>query len=391
MKRFRLVIVILLAMAIAGIFAFLAARLESKRIVSIPILMYHDIGNATNSPWCVPPETFRAQISALRSQGYKTILPSDLVAHRKWGKPLPRKPIILTFDDGYQSALTKAEPELRKNGFRGIVYLITSTISETPESRRTYEGKPCLTWPEVLAMQQSGTLVFGGHSHKHVNLAGTPDSAGQVEECKKQLRLHGIGKPYSFCYPHGQYNRTVEQAVQRAGFQTAMVCEDAFALIGPTNDLFALPRVSVMGGRHDFRLVSGDFDAKKRTLSCRILHSGIPLEISACLELGGQGATFRTPQQSGAATCSTYSRGTPLPRAERTNHPDRSCAHQGGRRAPRDGFEATSNCLRIPPREIGDGEFDLLFSLPANTSRDELARLEIWDKNRLFKLATFSQ
>jgi len=333
----RLVISACVVLAFAAtLFILFMARLESRRTMVVPILMYHEIGKIADSPWCVPTETFRAQISALRNQGYRTILPSDIVAHRKWGKPLPRRPVILTFDDGYLSALKSAEPILKENGFRGIIYLITAQIAETPAERRQYEGKDCRVWPEAQAMQERGVFIFGGHSHDHANLAGIPNPAAQVTECKKQLRLHGIDKPYSFCYPHGQCNKNTEQAAREAGFQTAVVCEDAVAAIGPTNDLFALPRVSVMGGRHDFRLVSADLDAAKRALTCRILHSGIPLEISAGL-----------------------------------------------------GKKNNAICVWLCPREIREGEFNLLFSLPENTSGDALDRLEIWDKHRLFQLATF--
>lgn len=195
------------ALAILTVIAVLAGglllwRVEVKRTYFIPILMYHDIGGVTNSPWCVPEETFRAQMASLRGQGYQTILPADLMAHHKWGKPLPRKPLMLTFDDGYLSILKTVEPILQKNRFRAIAYLITARVAETPAERQQYEGKPCLVWPEAQAIQQRGVFVFGGHSHEHVNLAGTPNPIAQITECKEQLRRHGIRKPYSFCYPY---------------------------------------------------------------------------------------------------------------------------------------------------------------------------------------------
>ena len=329
---------LVLAAAVAVSFATLRAwRAEAKRRYSVPILMYHEIGATANSPWCVPEETFRAQIACLKEQGFQTILPADLGAHFRRGKPLPRKPIILTFDDGYLSNLKIVEPILKEHGFRAMVYLITSQVSETPERRYTYEGKPCLTWPEALAMQKRRVIAFGGHAHNHNNLALDDKAAFQIAECFRQLTLHGICPPYSFCYPHGQQNQETRRLVRETGFQTAVVCEDAVAEIRPSGDLFALPRVSVMGGKHDFRLVSGDIDIEKQTLAGRIMHSGIPIEISAGLCLRGQEPIW------------------------------------------------------LPPREIANGEFELRFVLPEKISRDAIERIEIRDKYRLFKLATINQ
>lgn len=335
----RRVVIAALAVAtvIPALLIYRTLRAEAGRTVCVPILMYHEIGATANSPWCVPVETFRAQMACLREQGFQTVLPSDLAAHRKWGKPLPRKPIILTFDDGYLCNLTTVEPILKENKFRAVIYLITSLVAETTEGRGAYENKPCLTWPEVLAMQQRRTFAFGGHGHVHNNLAVDGQAELHIAECFRQLARHGISQPYSFCYPHGQQNRPTRQLVRQAGFQTAVVCADTVAEITPATDLLALPRVSVMGGRHAFRLVSGDLDLAKRTLICRIEHSGIPIEISAGLGLRGQEPAW------------------------------------------------------LPAREVSAGEFELRFGLPENTSREMIDRIEIRDHYRLFKLATIRQ
>lgn len=326
-----------IALAVIAVSAgiLLTLRAEARRPYSIPILMYHEVGESTNSAWCVPIASFRSQMTSLREQGFKPILPSDIAAHREWGKPLPRKPVIITFDDGYLSNLILVEPILKKNGLRAIIYLITDQVAEAATARRRYEGKECLVWPEVLAMQKRRTFAFGGHSHAHKNLAGESDPLPQIVECRRQLLLHGICEPYSFCYPYGQYNQETIKAVRQAGFQTAVVCEDAVASIGPTADLFTMPRVSVMGGSHEFKLVDKRFENGGKALNYRVFHAGIPIEISACLPASGN---------------------------------DRQ--------------------IWLLVREVSQGEFELHFVLPDDIAGQEIKLLEIWDKHRLFKLAT---
>lgn len=327
-------LIILAAIAIlAGI--WLALRAETRRSCSIPILMYHNVGETANSPWCVPGETFCSQMTSLRERGFKTILPSDIAAHFKWGKPLPRKPIIITFDDGYLSNLTLIEPILKKNGLQAVIYLITGQTAETAADRHQFEGKDCLVWTEVLAMQKRRIFAFGGHSHTHNNLAADANPLIQISECRRQLLLHGIREPYSFCYPYGQYNQKTIQAVRQTGFQMAVVCEDSMASIGPATDLCALPRVSVMGGNHEFKLLNKAADAKEKMLICRVFHTGIPIEISACLRGSGHDQE-----------------------------------------------------VWLPARGVFQGEFELRFVLPNDVPGPERNFVEIWDKHRLFKLAT---
>ena len=169
------------SLALAAVCA-LWLRAGQRATRPVPVLMYHAVGDTADSPWCVPVDTFRSQIASLRELGYATILPSDLAARRKWGKPLPRKPVVITFDDGYLCNLSIIEPILKENGFRAVIFLITALVSETDAGRREYEGKKCLAWPEVSAMQKRGTFVFGGHSHSHANLAAMGDPLHDILE-----------------------------------------------------------------------------------------------------------------------------------------------------------------------------------------------------------------
>lgn len=307
---------------------------ESRQIHAVPILMYHKIGNVTDNAWWVPIDVFERQLRALRNQGYRTVLPDDIVNHRKGGKLLPSRPVMITFDDGYRDSLTIAEPLLEKYGFRAVAYLVTEAVAETPAARRQYEGTDVLTWPEIEAMQKRGTFVFGGHGHRHQNLAAMNDPYADIHECYLQLRRHGIRRPFSFCYPHGQYNAQTIAAVKRAGFGSAAICEDRVAQTGKAMNLLALPRVSVMGGAHEFHVNRLSAGAAPGEIVLRIMHTGIPLAVSPRLVWNGA-----TPEQGW------------LPSVEINQE---ACEWKWPR----------------PPAESDAGSL----------------RLEIWDKHRLFPM-----
>ena len=210
----------------------------------VPILMYHRIGDDPNDLWTVPRREFERQIKSLKTQGYETILPGDLAA----GHALPAKPVILTFDDGYLSVKTCAEPILQKYGFHGISYLITSLVGDTPADRKQCEGHDCLTWPEVREINARGVIVFGGHSHQHVHLDQVAHPGTDIKTCFKLLAEKGGFRPDAFCYPFGVHNRTIMKAVAKAGFTTAMTADEATA-DSHNLTLLALPRLWVRGGR----------------------------------------------------------------------------------------------------------------------------------------------
>ena len=195
---------------------------QKSKPVDVPILMYHRIGDTCDSPWWVTVRDFEVQLASLQEQGYQSILPSCLVAHQRWGWPLPSKPVIITLDDGYLNVLENAEPLLKKYGFQAVCFLITGLVSESPDTRKSWEGTPLLSWPEVRAMQKRGTVQFGGHSRTHQNLRAMADPYGEISGCYRDLKKKGGFTPEGFCYPSGQFKPESLTCVKRAKFTTAV-------------------------------------------------------------------------------------------------------------------------------------------------------------------------
>ncbi len=270
-------IIFLLILLSTGIAVFVGLRRSMTRVSDIPVLMYHRIGDGGDSPWWVLPGDFENHLKSLRENGYKSVLPSDLVAHQRWGWPLPQKPVIITFDDGYLNILENAEPLMKKYGFRGVSYLITGLVADSPETRKACEGTPVLSWPEVRAMQKRGTIVFGGHSRTHVNLRALADPREEIAGCYRDLRKKGRLDPEGFCFPFGQYKAETLACLKKSRFTTGMTCEDGFARIEPGAKLLELPRVVVMGGRHVFHAEQGGTGTMP--VSIRISQEGRDLEV----------------------------------------------------------------------------------------------------------------
>ena len=220
--------------------------------MTVPILMYHDISPAgdiatADDVWTVQADNLAKHLQFLKDQGYTSVLPADLAAAAHGQTTLPSKPVLITFDDGFLSSVTLAEPLLKQYGFRGTVYLITAKIADTTDQRQRFRD----TLPDLAGSPHGYAtrhLSFGVHSHTHPK---QPDAVAKKLLSAGLLRAHTGVRPDAFAI-HGQSNPALEQAVRDAGYTTAMICEDEVALLSRETNLLALPRVSVFGGAQHF-------------------------------------------------------------------------------------------------------------------------------------------
>lgn len=247
---------------------------------AVPVLMYHGIADDPGKDiWTVSTEEFRSQMEALRAGGFTCILPRDIALARRGLFLFPRKPVVITFDDGFQSNMTLAEPILRDAGMKAICYLIIGHIADTPESRTKYRGYPNLVWTEVRDMMRRGTFSFGIHSISH-----TPNPKAQAREvhpARHIFRQKTGAKTVSYCYPYGGSGDPIYRQVTAKRYTTALVCQNTLFTYTREADLFRIPRISVHGGRHDFQIRSSE-----RTpggLRATLANEGVGLHVAPLL------------------------------------------------------------------------------------------------------------
>lgn len=209
---------------------------------SVPILMYHHVADpppgadAIRRDLSVGVAAFAAQMAYLADQGFHTITLADLDHHLTTGRPLPERPIILTFDDGYRDNYEFAFPILRRRGQVGTFFLITSYMGQGEY----------LTWEQAREMAAGG-MVLQSHSLNHADLekSSTAEVIRQVTESKAILeREVGISVEY-FCYPAGRYDSRTVAALQSAGYRAAVTTR--YGTEHTPGRLFELVRVRIRG------------------------------------------------------------------------------------------------------------------------------------------------
>lgn len=223
----------------------------------IPILMYHSVWNESRSIWWVSDKDFQMQMDYLHSYGFHTISMSDYFHYINDSIPLPDKPIILSFDDGFENFYTHVYPELQKYQFKAASALITDFIGSSestrminnwdPDSLESSFQTPHLIWPEIREMNSSGLVEFISHSKHHPNLTALePDSVfAEINKSKRTIEDSLNKFCNTFTYPYGQYTSFTKQLVQDAGYLAATTTNSGYLRTDSVTNLFEMPRIGI--------------------------------------------------------------------------------------------------------------------------------------------------
>ncbi|MFZ5754021.1 MAG: polysaccharide deacetylase family protein [Bacillota bacterium] len=209
---------------------------ENKKITTIPILMYHVIEDYSGpyEQLYTEPAVLRRQIAYLKEQGYTAVTVAEALNHWQKGTPLPAKPVIFTFDDGYRSIYTEAFPILKEYNFRATLYLHTAKIN-TPGGLTT----------EMIKEMSGYGLEIGSHSLTHPDLTKISPARlkKEIQLSKKELEKITGKKVTTFCYPAGRHNARVREEVRKAGYLGAVTTRYGAATF--QENLYNLSRIRI--------------------------------------------------------------------------------------------------------------------------------------------------
>lgn len=227
---------------------------------AVPILMYHAVSTAPNDATrdlSVAPEAFAEQMALIGDLGFTPVDTAALAASWRDGRPLPARPVLITFDDGYEGVHRHALPALTKHGFAASLFVTTGWLKGPYDNGGGLDTM--LDWDQVRELAENGVEI-GGHSHTHPQLDDLDGDRLRFElrRCR-QIVADELGtRPASFAYPYGYSSRRVRVAVRETGFAQALAVGNALARRdqGP----YALRRVTVRRatGVEEFeRLIEG--------------------------------------------------------------------------------------------------------------------------------------
>ena len=264
-------------------------HIRRQTLPGVAVLSYHGVGEPGGDeesialPWLhLPARRFEAHCRFLRA----TCNPISLSQWREaanGGQPLPARPVLLTFDDGYRSVLTVAHGILEKYDIPAVAFVATDAVERNQllwfdavdrthgektvdamkrlpfdewlvraraSATRAECGDPNapLSVDEVKLLADTGLIEIGAHtmSHPMLSRADQPVQIAEIRGSKEKLESW-IGKPVqAFAYPNGDFTDETVKLVSQAGYSCAFTTIEGFC---PRNAMsFAIPRFFVLSG-----------------------------------------------------------------------------------------------------------------------------------------------
>lgn len=227
---------------------------HADQMQAVPILCYHRFGptsgkaSAGLGKMTVSAANFAAQLDWLARNDFRVIRLPQLLSYLEGREALPKRTVVITIDDGYESVHRYAFPLLKKYGFPATVFMYTDFIG----------SRDALSWAQLEEMSASGLVDIQAHSKTHRNLIER--TAGESDERYKQALEAEVRVPrellerrlsapvQQYAFPFGDANEAVLDALVRNQYKLAVTVNPG------GNPFFAQPlmlRRTMVYGDHD--------------------------------------------------------------------------------------------------------------------------------------------
>ncbi|WP_425058564.1 hypothetical protein SCACP_32210 [Sporomusa carbonis] len=231
----------ILFLAIMGIVLGLYGKFHKR----IPILMYHRIATVPGERNSLPAEKFKEQLDYLKEHGYNTITLNDLYNYYVKEAPLPSRPVILTFDDGYEDNFSTALPMLRERNMKATVFPIANWVGrENKWENFNQKVTQTMDWDKLREWKAAG-MEIGSHTLNHPFLTQCDENRLEQEiMTSKMILQEKLGDKIDFlCYPYGFFDDKTIAVTKKSGYKGALAIFDNVPLWH--QDMFALPRIPI--------------------------------------------------------------------------------------------------------------------------------------------------
>ena len=246
----------------------LAENGEEETGIQLPILMYHNLSTRTdlNDIFTLSPQTFEADLRWLKDQGFETIHVSQLLDYVYNGVPLPEKPVMITFDDSFESFLLLAYPILEKYDMKAVVNVLGWPAEELAGSENHGLTYSALNWGQISELASSPLVEFGSHTYRLHEQNGSrlgcrilPGEDVQsyqtllyndLDKLQKYMNIYAGNAPLAFAFPFGATCQEALPVLKNLGFKAAFTCDGHInhLEVGDKEALYALGRFNRPSG-----------------------------------------------------------------------------------------------------------------------------------------------
>jgi len=244
-----------------------AVFFKRNKEADVPVIMYHLVTEKSKyiGKYGITPAELEADLKFLKDNGYKTVVMGDLINFVQRGKRLPKKPIVLTFDDGNTGDLNYVLPLLEKYKMKAVFSVIGEAADKfTAQREKNPNAKfPNLTWPQIQEMHDSGRCEIQSHGYDLHGRGGSGIRSGESTQNyharlrtdlqKLQTLCHEYldFTPTTFTYPLGVISKEAQTVLEELGFEATLSCQEGMNRVkqGDPRCLFRLKRSNRPSGK----------------------------------------------------------------------------------------------------------------------------------------------
>lgn len=211
--------------------------------IFVPAIMYHSLlkDPARAGDYVLSPAVFEEDMRYLAENGYETVFASDLVDYVERGVPLPEKPVLVTFDDGFLNVMTYAYPYMKENGLKGVMNVVGAYTDFSAEQDEHNPAYSSLTWDEISELAESGVFEIGNHTYNMHSMTARRGCKKLYSESAEDYRrtlsedvlsLQALLRDKSgvtaetFAYPFGFMSEDSVDILRDIGFKALLTCNE---------------------------------------------------------------------------------------------------------------------------------------------------------------------
>jgi peptidoglycan/xylan/chitin deacetylase (PgdA/CDA1 family) len=250
-------IALILCVFTAAFFLQGSTYVQSQSKVTLPIIMYHQLSKTRQSRYVVSQKSFESDMEELYKRGYTTVWPSELVSFVETGRPLPSKPILITFDDGHYNNVYYGEDILKKYGAKATINVIGKYMDNTEKIGDLNPRYSYFTWERLRNINRD-IFEVGNHTYDMHNfnprrgmgkLSRETDAAYRtavkedIHKMQRLLREKSDFEAICFSYPFGIITKTAREVLFEEGIKVTFNCSEKLNYIS-AGDGDALKRLN---------------------------------------------------------------------------------------------------------------------------------------------------
>lgn len=245
---------------------YAAASVSNK--IELPIIMYHQVTDNSKlwGKYAISSAQLESDFKYIKDKGYTAVTMAQLIAYCEGKGELPEKPIILSFDDGYESFLTIVEPLLEKYDMCAVLAVIGSAADLFTKVEDHHLDYSHLSWPQIEQLSKNPRVELQNHTYDlHTSdngRKGCMRKSGEslqhyeavietdIEKLQELLYEHTGRRPDTMVFPFGAFSDETVEIVKDMGFKAVFTCREKVNYIErDESSLYSLGRFNRAHGK----------------------------------------------------------------------------------------------------------------------------------------------